>query len=274
MNMLSFRDLVTEFRKLDLGQSPVIVHASLSSFGPVQGGADNLVGALLSTFSRVVMPAFTYRTMITPEVGPLDNGITYGTGSEINRMAEFFRPDMPADRSIGIISETLRHHPNALRSNHPIYSFAGVNADPFIMAQRLDAPFGPIEALTASGGWVLLLGVDHTANTSIHYAEQVAGRRQFIRWALTPQGIITCPGWPGCSYGFNQASPKLDRVAKTIVVGKAVVQAFSLSSLVRIVTRMIQENPLALLCDDLGCGRCNAVRRDRAVRKDQTHWLS
>jgi aminoglycoside 3-N-acetyltransferase len=265
MTMLSFRNLVTSFQKLDLGQSPVIVHASLSAFGPVQGGADTLVGALLSSFSGVIMPTFTYRTMITPEIGPPDNGITYGTGSETNLTTEFFRPDMPVDKLLGIIPETLRRHPKAVRSNHPIYSFTGVNSEPIIRAQSLDDPFGPIGMLTANGGWVLLLGVDHTANTSIHYAEQIAGRRQFIRWALTPQGIIACPGWPGCSYGFNQANPSLEKVTKTIVVGKAVVRAYPLEHLVGIVIRMIQKDPFALLCNNMGCERCNAVRKTHAV---------
>lgn len=264
MLILSFRDLLTSFRNLGLGQSPVIAHASLSALGEVRGGADTLVGALVAAFSGVVMPTFTYNTMVTPKVGPADNGITYGLGTEANQMAEFFYPDMPADRLMGIIPETLRQHPEARRSRHPIYSFTGVHTDFAILAQSLDNPFGPIEALTEAGGYVLLLGVDHTANTSIHYGEQVAGRHQFIRWALTPQGIIECPRWPGCSYGFNKISPWIEGITLTSQIGQATVQAIPLQELVETVGRILADDPLALLCDDPGCERCRDVRKRQA----------
>jgi len=261
--LLSFHSLVTSFRKLGLGKAPVIAHASLSAFGLVQGGAETLVGAILSVFPSVIMPTFTYKTMIVPEVGPPNNGITYGSGNDINRKAEFYRPDIPADGLMGFISETLRLHQNSKRSIHPIYSFSGVNADAALKAQTLENPFGPIEVLMSSGGWVLLLGVEHAANTSIHYAEQLVGRKQFVRWALTPQGIIPCPHWPGCSYGYNTVSPGLRAVTKKIKVGQALVQAFPLKDLIKLVDQMISEDPFALLCTDLGCERCQDIRNSR-----------
>lgn len=262
--MLTFRDFLTAFRSLNLGQSPIIAHASLSAFGEVQGGAETVVGAMLAVVPHVTMPSFTYRTMITPEVGPPDNGITYGSGSEANKMAEFFRPDMPADRLMGVIPETLRQHSRAKRSLHPIYSFCGVNADTALQAQTLADPFGPIRILTEEGGWVLLMGVDHTANTSIHYGEQVAGRKQFIRWALTLQGVIACPRWPGCSYGFNKIAPRLSGISRQITLGQSTIHATPLKALVDITVQMISEDPLALLCNDIGCERCNAVRFSHA----------
>jgi len=258
--MLTFRDFLTAFRVLNLGQAPIIAHASLSAFGDVKGGAETIVGAMLAVFHRLIMPTFTYHTMITPEVGPLDNGITYGSGSEANKMAEFYRPEMPADKLMGMIPETLRQHPMAKRSMHPIYSFSGVNAEVVLQAQTLADPFGPIRVLTDDQGWVLLMGVDHTANTSIHYGEQVAGRKQFTRWALTPQGIVACPRWPGCSYGFNQIAPRLSEVSKQITIGQGTVQAIPVKALVDTTVQIISEDPLALLCSDFGCGRCNAVR--------------
>lgn len=258
--MLTYRDFLSTLRKLDLGDSPVIAHASLKSFGDVQGGAETMVGTLVSAFSSVIMPTFTYKTMIVPEVGPPDNGISYGSGRDTNRTAQFYRQDMPADRLMGVVPETLRKHPNAKRSNHPIYSFAGVNADAALKTQTLKNPFGPIEELLDSDGWVLLLGVDHTVNTSIHFAEQVAGRRQFVRWALTLQGVVECPHWPGCSHGFNQISARIDQFTRKLGGGKAIIQAIPLQKLVKTVAIMIEEDPLALLCFDIGCERCNAVR--------------
>ncbi|MFH1633430.1 MAG: AAC(3) family N-acetyltransferase [Chloroflexota bacterium] len=260
--MLTYRNLVCELRKLDMGHSqPVIAHTSLSAFGEIPGGAQTLVGALTSVYDSVIMPTFTYKTMLTPKVGPPNNGITYGSKQNANRMAEFFRPDMPADKSMGAVAETLRQHHQARRSIHPIYSFAGINADQAIEAQTLDEPLAPIRVLTEAGGWVLLLGANHTVNTSIHYAEKLSGRRQFIRWALTLQGVKECPGWPGCSGGFEQISPRLEESTRKVRIGPAEVRAIPLPDLVRAVREAIAENHLALLCKRKDCQRCNAIRR-------------
>jgi aminoglycoside 3-N-acetyltransferase len=54
------QDIRIGFHSLELGDKPVIVHASLSAFGQIQGGAETLISALLAIFDSVVMPAFTY----------------------------------------------------------------------------------------------------------------------------------------------------------------------------------------------------------------------
>lgn len=252
-------DLQKGFKALKV-KAPVIVHASLSSFGQVEGGAEAVVEALLAVFSAVMMPAFTYKTMVTPLVGPPENGLTYGSGADANRMAEFFTPDMAADSLMGIIAETLRRHPLAKRSSHPILSFSGVNVEFALQRQTLREPFAPIGALAAQGGWVLLLGVDHTVNTSIHYAERLAGRKTFLRWALTPQGVVECPNFPGCSAGFQAIAPHLEKVTRHVRIGNALVQAIPLKSLVEQTMACLREDPLALLCAQEGCERCAQVR--------------
>ena len=258
--MLSFRNLSSALQKFDLDGKPVIVHASLSAFGQVRGGAETVLGALLTETPMLMMPTFTYQTMVVPTAGPPDNGITYGTRQDSNRMAQFFTPEMPADKSMGVIAETLRQRPEAKRSMHPIYSFAGIGVKNALDAQTLDDPLAPIAALTEANGWVLLMGVDHTVNTSIHYGEQLAGRRQFIRWALTYQGVVECPHWPGCSGGFNEIAPHLEWITQTTQIGNALVQAIPLQPMIEIVQDILHENPLALLCDQPECERCNAVR--------------
>lgn len=260
--MLTFRDFSTALRRLRIDSSrPVIAHASLSAFGEVQGGADTLVGAVLTNFHTVMMPVFTYKTMVTPAVGPENNGIRYGSGQDSNLMAEIYHPDMPADRLMGCVPERLRQHPKAQRSNHPILSFAGVNAEQALASQTLHEPFNPLRACIQEKGWVLLLGVNHTVNTSIHYAEKLAGRKQFVRWALTRQGVVACQGWPGCSAGFQAIAPRLGKVARCEDVGRSQIQAVPLTRLMEVVCALLAEDPLALLCRQMDCGRCQAVRR-------------
>ncbi len=259
--MLTLRDFITGLRKLDIDRSrPVIVHASLSAFGEVKRGVETVLGALGSAFNTLLMPAFTYKTMITPETGPPGNGITYGSGKHTNRMAELFTPDMPADPLMGVLSEALRTHPMALRSIHPILSFTGTNAGAILAAQTIHEPLLPVKLLADAAGWVLLMGVGHTVNTSIHYAEQLVGRKHFVRWALTPDGVIACEGFPGCSNGFSAISSHLYGVIRKIELGDAVIQAVPLKELLETVCQVITDNPTALLCSRVDCERCNAVR--------------
>jgi aminoglycoside 3-N-acetyltransferase len=265
--MTTFRDFYHGLRQLEIPAShPVIAHASLSAFGEVHGGAETVLGALLGAFHTVVMPAFTYKTELTPETGPQNNACIYGSGKDANRMAEFFRPDMPADRLMGVIAERLRTRAGALRSSHPVLSFSGINAGDILGTQTIQDPLAPIGALYEADGWVLLLGVDHTSNTSIHYAEKQAGRKQFLYWALTPAGVVECPNCSGCSAGFQAIANRLGNAPRLVQVGPGTIQAIPLKDLVDIAYQWIQEDPLALLCGREDCEPCNAVRAAVAVR--------
>jgi len=178
----------------------------------------------------------------------------------LNLMAESFRYDMPVDPLIGTLSETLRHYPGAMRTAHPILSFAGVKLHEALVTQTTYNPFAPIGWLADRAGWVLLLGVDHTVNTSIHYAEKIAGQLQFVRWALTRKRIIECKGFPGCSDGFEAIRPDIEHVTRRVEVGSSFIDAIPLHSLLQAMETRIKRNPLALLCQRDECGRCDAVR--------------
>ena len=139
--MISYREFVNAFREVGLNQDqPVIVHASLSAVGEIRGDAETVLGALLAMVKGVMAPTFTYKTMIIPEVGPENNACDYGSGKERNRLAEFYRPDMPADPFMGILPETIRTHPGAtLRWKRPCAisegprpsSFTSTTSSPF-----------------------------------------------------------------------------------------------------------------------------------------------
>jgi aminoglycoside 3-N-acetyltransferase len=259
--VIGLDELIAGLQELGIDpDQPVIAHASLSSFGEVSGGAETLVNALLLAFRSVVMPVFTYKTMLIPESGPPNNGLVYGSARDANRMAEFFHPDMPADRLMGVVPETLRRRPPALRSTHPILSFTGINAEHALQAQTINEPFAPLHALAQDQGWVLLLGVDHTVNTSIHYAERLSGCRNFTRWALTHEGVQACPNFPGCSDGFQSILPYLIHATRGVAIGQAWVQAVPLIELVVAVQTALADDPHALLCSRPDCQRCNAIR--------------
>ena len=258
--MLTSEDFKSALDSLELGNKPAIAHSSLKPFGEIEGGPEALLWVLLDSVSGMIMPTFTYKTMIIPEVGPPNNGLTYGRYRDLNRMAEYFHLDKSADALMGILPETLRRYPGTMRTSHPILSFAGVNANDALNTQTIYNPFAPIGALADQDGWVLLLGVDHTVNTSIHYAEKLSGRRQFVRWALTKNCIVECPVFPGCSDGFEAIRPEIEHLCRRVEIGDSFIEAVPLHPLLRIVKAEIKRNPLALLCQREECERCNTIR--------------
>lgn len=257
---MDYATLRAAFQELNLADKPVIAHASLKPFGYIQNGADAVLLALTESVQSLIMPTFTYRTMITPEVGPPNNGITYGGDEYYNREAQPFSLDMPADSLMGMLPEALRNHPLAKRSTHPILSFAGIDSDLFLGTQTLYEPFAPIAALASADGWVILINVDHTVNTSIHVAERLAGRRQFLRWALLGDRVVECPNFPGDSSGFNTIAEYLGPDTLRVNLGDAFIQAVPLRKLFETVQELLRLDPLALLCQRIDCERCYAVR--------------
>jgi len=161
---------------------------------------------------------------------------------------------------MGVLPETLRHHPSATRTAHPILSFVGIHADLMLATQTLYEPLAPIGALAEQDGWVVLINVDHTVNTSIHYAEKSAGRKQFVRWALAGDRVVECPNYPGDSMGFNAIEPYIRYDTRRVAVGDGWIQAVPLQRLLDVVQALIKKDPLALLCERLDCERCMAVR--------------
>lgn len=258
--MLGFAQLKSAFKELKLTDKPVIIHSSLKRFGPIECGAQTVIQALLATTNGLMVPTFTYTTMITPEVGPPNNGITYGKDRDLNRMAVPFHHDLQPDKMMGSLPRTLLFQEGSSRTSHPILSFGGIGVDHILITQTHNEPLAPLGALAEHDGWVILINVDHSVNTSIHYAEKLVGRRQFLRWALVENRIVKCPGFPGDSSGFNAIEEYLKTDTRFVQVNNAMIQAIPLKRLFDAVGELIKKNPLALLCQRTDCERCNAVR--------------
>ena len=258
--MPGYEELSTGFQKLGLQNALVIAHASLKPFGYIEGGAETVLNAMLASFAGVIVPTHTYKTKIIPTVGPPHNGVVYGSGRDKNKMAEPFHLGLRVDSMMGALSEALRNHPAARRTSHPILSFAGIHADPLLSTQTLDEPLAPVGALAEQNGWVVLINVDHTVNTSIHYAEKLAGRKQFVRWALANGRVVECPNYPGDSMGFQAIEEYLRPDMRRAQVGGGFIDAVPLKRVIDVVQRLIKKDPLALLCERTDCERCSELR--------------
>ena len=259
--MIGYRDLDKGFTDLGLNQkTPVIAHVASEHFETIRGGMETLIGALTAHTYSLITPAFTYRTMLIPEKGPDNNGISYGSGRQANEMVEPFSMDMPPDEALGAFPVIISRLPGVKRSKHPILSFYGVHAEEYLDAQTTYDPLAIINALMSNDGIVLLVNVGHSANTSIHVGEQLARRKSFVRWALSYNGMVECPNFPGCSSGFNAIDTTIDSFSGKLQLAGLDIKAIPIRDLINTVRTMIEADATALLCQRTDCERCNAIR--------------
>lgn len=90
-----------------------------------------------------------------------------------------YDPVLTPTRHMGAIVECFRHLHGVLRSAHPSASFAarGPAAATIVGDHHLDSALGegsPLARIYDLDGWILLLGVGHGKNTSLHLAEHRA----------------------------------------------------------------------------------------------------
>jgi aminoglycoside 3-N-acetyltransferase len=261
---LGFRDIVLLLR--EAGEQP---DSRILVLGPgavpdgLRGGLSTLFAALRSNCRTLLAPAFTYQTMVYPPEGPPDNGVDYTDITAISTEAEFYRRNLPVSPAVGPLADFIRRSDGAVRSAHPILSFSGLNAEDLLETQTIEDPFAPVDALSRAGGDALLIGVDHTANIALHLAAQRAGRKQFVRWALTPEGVVECPGFPGCPNGFGAIESKLYGISQIATAGGLRLERIPLRDLIHAASGWIRGDPNALLCDDAECLLCGAVRKSR-----------
>jgi aminoglycoside N3'-acetyltransferase len=151
---------VAQLRALGVGEGDVLlVHTSFRAVRPVEGGPAELVAAL----REAVGPG---GTLVMPSWGGDDDRV--------------FNPAAtPADADLGVVADTFWRLPGVRRSAHPFaFAAAGpaaerVVGDPLPLPPH--GPASPVGRVHELDGQVLLLGVGHDANTTLHLAEVLGG---------------------------------------------------------------------------------------------------
>ncbi|MFM1751257.1 MAG: aminoglycoside 3-N-acetyltransferase [Actinomycetota bacterium] len=180
----------------------LVVHTSLSSLGWVAGGGAAVVDALLATVTpsgTVSMPAHSGDW--SDPSGWANPPVPSSWWREIVEGRPAFDPYATPLREMGAVAENLLMRRETLRSSHPLHSHManGLHAEQIVADHSLDDSFGdrsPLGRLYDLGAKVLLLGVGHGQNTSLHLAESRAqwpGKKQveFKSRVMTSDGPKT-----------------------------------------------------------------------------------
>jgi aminoglycoside 3-N-acetyltransferase len=178
---VTVQSLAQDLRQLGVSAGQVVVvHSSLSQLGWVCGGAVAVIEALLSVLGpagTLVMPAHTPHN--SDPANWENPPVPQDWWKVIRETTPPFDPQKTPSWGMGVIAETFRSYPGVLRSSHPVTSFCALGADAarITATHSLEHGFGqasPLGQVYALDGYVLLLGVGHSSNSSLHVAEVIA----------------------------------------------------------------------------------------------------
>jgi aminoglycoside N3'-acetyltransferase len=152
-------ELIGQLRALGVDSGGVLlVHTSFRAVRPVERGPLGLIEALqaaLGPRGTLVMPSMT---------------------DDDDRV---FDPAITPARDMGIVADSFWRLPGVRRSNHfASFAAAGPHAAEITADHPPVQPHGPdspVDRVRALDGQILLLGVGHDANTTVHLAECLAG---------------------------------------------------------------------------------------------------
>lgn len=248
------RDEVAEqLRALGVREGGVLlVHTSFRAVRPVEGGPRGLIGALrdaLGPEGTLVFPSWT-----GDDDTPFDPART------------------PAAEDLGVVADTFWRMPGVARSSHPFaFAAAGpraeeITAGPLPLPPHI--PESPVGRVHDLDGQVLLLGVNHDADTTLHLAELLAG----VPYRIPKHITVMQHGQPvRVEYGENDLCGERFVLADTWLrergvqaegrVGHADARLVRARDVVAVTLEHLRRDPLLFLHPPgAGCAECDEAR--------------
>ena len=161
----------------------VLVHSSLRSLGPVEGGAETVVQGLLNALGEegtLLFPALSFATV--------------GVSNPLFDVRK-------TPSCVGALPEYFRQRQGTCRSVHPTHSVSGTGkkAPDLLKDHFLDETScgenSPFRRLREEGDWILFIGCSIAPNTSMHAVEELVTppylhREKFctnVFWRMVPK---------------------------------------------------------------------------------------
>ena len=251
---LSISEAVAQLHALGVRPGDVLLtHISFRAVRPIEGGPEGLIAAL----GRAIEPG---GTLVMPSWSGDDD-----------RPFDPHQSRVAAD--LGAAADTFWRLPDVRRSDHP-FAFAarGARADE-ILADGLPLPphrpESPVGRVFDLDGRILLIGVDHDANTTLHLAEFLAG----VPYGISKYTTVLRDGVPRridyrepdhCCDRFRLANGWLAErgLQAEGLVGHAPAKLMRARNLVEAALPKLAENPYVFLHPpDAGCSDCSEAWR-------------
>jgi len=238
---------------LELGVVPgrvLLVHTAFSRVGPVEEGPPGLIRALRAAIG-------SHGTLVMPSMSDDDNHV--------------FDPQRTQCLGMGVVADTFWHMPGVLRSDSP-HAFAaiGPEAARIVADHPPDVPHGPdspVGRVYELDGQVLLLGVGHDANTTIHLAETLAGvryrRRKFLTILERGRAVqLVYAEIDHCCEKFNLVDGWLDAAGmqRRSHVGYGEARLMRARDVVGVVAARLRENETVFLHERGRDAECDEAR--------------
>ena len=260
--IVSSMDIREAIKKMDLFGKPVCLHSSLSSLGWFSEGPVSLIDEFLFAGCTLLVPTFCYHFEVSQPLGVnvKRNGVDEAGVSHQFASPTGYTPDsLEIDPDMGIVSKAVLGMPGRVRGYHPLNSFTAVGplAGTLVCDQTPTNVYSPLAKLASVGGVVILAGVELNRMTLLHFAEQVAGRRLFCRWARVANNSIVETNVGGCSEGFLNLGHTLVPRSLEYPLGDSVLRVFAAQETITLASQIMYESPKITHCQDENCVRCN-----------------
>jgi aminoglycoside N3'-acetyltransferase len=261
--MITGSQLKEVIQEAGLSGSTIALHSSLSSFGSLQGGAQALIEAFLAQGCTLLVPTFTYLNEAQVERQIPQNGQPHSAAAFAIPGPGYDPQENDIVKSMGAVPARLLAAAGRKRGNHPLNSFAALGplAEALIEEQAPLNVYGPYQRMyDHPPAFLVLVGVDLTSATPVHFAEERAGRRLFRRWGKQGGQTVECQVG-SCSQGFNRLLPIVQPIERQVQAGQSLWRVYPLAEFIDRISAAMRAGPQITHCEDDECPRCaDAVR--------------